>query len=83
LGHQLIAAAVAHALQVPGSNDSWNESPPPLPIPLSTQWRATAELRWAATFLGPWLGRRLRGQSSGDQRTAKHPQLHRIEGLRS
>ncbi len=83
LGHQLIAAAVAHALQVPGSNDSWNESPPPLPIPLSTQWRATAELRWAATFLGPWLGRRLRGQSSGDQRTAKHPQLHRIEGLRN
>ena len=49
----------------------------------SAQWRATAELRWAATFLGPWLGRRLRGQSSGDQRTAKHPRLHRIEGPRS
>lgn len=79
LGHQLIADAVAHALRLPGSNDSWNEPPPPLPIPPSTQWRVTTELRWAATFLRPWLGRRLRGQSSGDQRTAKHPQLHRIE----
>ncbi|MEU0531251.1 SGNH/GDSL hydrolase family protein [Amycolatopsis tolypomycina] len=83
LGHQLIADAVAHALQVPGSDDSWNEPAPPLPVPPSTRWRATAELRWAATFLGPWLGRRLRGQSSGDQRTAKHPQLHRIEDRRA
>lgn len=83
LGHQLIASAVAHALRVPGSNGSWEEPPPPLPLPPSTQWRATAELRWASTFLGPWLGRRLRGQSSGDQRTAKHPRLHHIEGLRS
>jgi len=83
LGHQLIAAAVAHALRVPGSDDSWTEPPPPLPVPLSAHGRATAELRWAATFLGPWLGRRLRGQSSGDQRTAKHPRLHRVEAPRS
>ncbi|MDX6762413.1 SGNH/GDSL hydrolase family protein, partial [Streptomyces sp. F8] len=26
-------------------------------------------------FLGPWLGRRLRGRSSGDGRTAKRPDL--------
>ncbi|MFB7149873.1 SGNH/GDSL hydrolase family protein, partial [Streptomyces virginiae] len=25
--------------------------------------------------LGPWLGRRLRGRSSGDGRTAKRPDL--------
>ena len=79
-GHELIAAAVAHALRIPGSDDSWNELPPPLPV--STPSRATDELRWAATFLGPWLGRRLRGQSSGDRRTAKHPELHRVGGLR-
>ena len=82
LGHQLIADAVAHALQLPGSNASWNEPAPPLPIPPSRR-RATAEVRWAATFLGPWLGRRLRGRSSGDQRTAKHPRLHRIEDRRA
>lgn len=78
LGHQLIAAAVAHALRVPGSDDSWTQPPPPLPTPLSTRDRATAELRWATTFLGPWLTRRLRGQSSGDQRTARLPELHRF-----
>ncbi|PRY41432.1 SGNH/GDSL hydrolase family protein [Umezawaea tangerina] len=80
LGHQLIADAVAHALGVPGSSDSWTQPPPPDLMP--TPRGAAAELRWAATFLRPWLGRRLRGQSSGDQRTAKHPQLHRIEAPR-
>ncbi|WP_106403705.1 SGNH/GDSL hydrolase family protein [Actinocorallia populi] len=29
--------------------------------------------RWAAGHLGPWLGRRLRGGSSGDGRAAKRP----------
>ncbi|MEU3726519.1 SGNH/GDSL hydrolase family protein, partial [Streptomyces sp. NPDC031705] len=33
------------------------------------------ELAWAAGFLGPWLGRRLRGASSGDGRSAKRPHL--------
>jgi hypothetical protein len=34
-----------------------------------------AELRWAGTFLGPWLVRRVRGRSSGDGRQAKRPEL--------
>ncbi|MFI6035895.1 SGNH/GDSL hydrolase family protein [Streptomyces sp. NPDC051315] len=76
LGHARIAAAVAHALGVPGSDDSWTH---PLPAPSSSApagWRAGfGELRWAAAFLGPWLGRRLRGRSSGDGRTAKRPGL--------
>ncbi|MER5184163.1 SGNH/GDSL hydrolase family protein [Streptomyces sp. NPDC002896] len=76
LGHERIAAAVAHALDLPGSNDSWTHPLPPSTTPLPTRWRAVpAELRWAATFLGPWLGRRLRGRSSGDGRTAKRPNL--------
>lgn len=76
LGHERIAAAVAHALRLPGSSDSWTH-PLPLPIePAPAGWRATtAELRWAGSFLGPWLGRRLRGRSSGDGRTAKRPRL--------
>ncbi|MFC6832884.1 SGNH/GDSL hydrolase family protein, partial [Streptomyces goshikiensis] len=36
---------------------------------------AGGELRWAASFAGPWVGRRLRGRSSGDGRTAKRPRL--------
>ncbi|TMR11296.1 SGNH/GDSL hydrolase family protein, partial [Nonomuraea zeae] len=75
LGHERIAAAVAHALGLPGSSDSWTR-PLPSPLTVPSGWRATAtELRWAAAFLGPWLARRLRGRSSGDGRTAKRPQL--------
>ncbi|MFI9542524.1 SGNH/GDSL hydrolase family protein [Streptomyces sp. NPDC052016] len=81
LGHARIAAAVAHALGLPGGDDSWTH---PLPAPDSSApagWRAgVAELRWAAAFLGPWLGRRLRGRSSGDGRTAKRPGLLPVAG---
>jgi lysophospholipase L1-like esterase len=74
LGHARIAAAVAQALGLPGSDDKWT-----LPLPAGTDisvWRAVgAELRWAGTFLGPWVGRRLRGRSSGDGRQAKRPVL--------
>jgi len=73
-GHARFAAAVAHALALPGSDDTWMTPLPPLPA--TPAWRAAAtEMRWLATFLGPWVGRRLRGRSSGDGRTAKRPLL--------
>lgn len=76
LGHQRIAAAVAHALDLPGSDLAWTH---PLPAARTTApsrgHALTAELRWAAAFLGPWLRRRVRGHSSGDGRTAKRPGL--------
>ncbi|GAA2343102.1 SGNH/GDSL hydrolase family protein [Streptomyces violaceusniger] len=76
LGHQRIAAALAHALSLPGADDTWSHPLPPPATPAPTRWRAaTDELRWTAAFLGPWLTRRLRGRSSGDGRTAKRPQL--------
>ncbi|MGW0585367.1 SGNH/GDSL hydrolase family protein [Streptomyces sp. NPDC002920] len=74
LGHERIAAAVAQAIHLPGSDDAWTLPLPPRRVPTAVQ-AAGAELRWAAAFLGPWLGRRLRGQSSGNGRTAKRPQL--------
>ncbi|MET7475600.1 SGNH/GDSL hydrolase family protein [Streptomyces sp. NPDC005648] len=73
-GHALIAAAVAHALALPGSDDGWTRPLPAAAAP--TGLRAVgAELRWAGTFLGPWLLRRVRGRSSGDGRQAKRPLL--------
>ncbi|MFF3686924.1 SGNH/GDSL hydrolase family protein [Streptomyces sp. NPDC002187] len=82
LGHERIAAAIAHTLQLPGSSDAWTRPLPPPETPAPAGWRATAtELRWAASFLGPWLGRRLRGRSSGDGRTAKRPQLLPVHPL--
>ena len=75
LGHERIAAAMAYTLGLPGSDDTWNR-PFPTPYPAPAGWRAArAELRWAGGFLGPWLGRRLRGRSSGDGRTARRPDL--------
>ncbi|MEU9205416.1 SGNH/GDSL hydrolase family protein [Streptomyces sp. NPDC048332] len=74
LGHARIAAAVAQAIDLPHSDSTWTHPLPPQVLP--TGWQsAGAELRWAAAFLGPWLGRRLRGRSSGDGRTAKRPHL--------
>ncbi|ONK13423.1 SGNH/GDSL hydrolase family protein [Streptomyces sp. MP131-18] len=76
LGHQRIAEAVAHALGVPGSDETWTQPLPPHGAAPPVGWRAVpGELRWAASFLGPWLVRRLRRRSSGDGRTAKRPQL--------
>ncbi|MFF8844266.1 SGNH/GDSL hydrolase family protein [Streptomyces sp. NPDC015127] len=76
LGHERIAAAMAHALVLPGSDGTWTHPLPPPETPWPTGWNATtAELRWAAVFLGPWLTRRLRGRSSGDARSAKRPHL--------
>lgn len=75
LGHARIADAIAHALDLPDSDDQWT-----LPLPLdeaaaSALRTVGAELRWIGTFLGPWLVRRLRGQSSGDDRLPKRPIL--------
>lgn len=82
-GHALIAAAVAEALAVPGSDDSWIR-PLSDDAPRHSRLRVVGtELRWAGSFLGPWLARRLRGRSSGDGREAKRPTLlpvaHAIE----
>jgi lysophospholipase L1-like esterase len=74
LGHTRLAAAVACALELPGSDALWMNPLAPQQKP-GTWQRAGDELRWAASFVGPWLIRRLRGRSSGDGRTAKRPAL--------
>ncbi len=71
-GHERIAAAAAHALGLPGSDGSWAE---PLP-PASPRGRIEVlrgELAWAGRYLLPWLGRRIRGRSSGDGVEPKRP----------
>lgn len=74
LGHDRIAAAIADALGLPGSDDTWTLPLPSLAAPTGPR-AAVAEVRWGAAFLGPWLVRRVRGRSSGDGRTAKRPDL--------
>lgn len=77
VGHQRIADSMAHALALPGADDSWTHPLPELPRPPRLTVIRT-ELAWLSGFLGPWLGRRLRGVSSGTGRTAKRPELTRF-----
>lgn len=73
-GHALLADGFAHALELPGSDDSWSRPLPERRAP-GVLRTVAGEIRWAAVFLAPWLWRRITGRSSGDGRTAKRPQL--------
>ncbi len=59
-GHARTAAALAQALDLPGTDDSWFAAPPTTPrAPLRT--RVADDLRWTRDYLAPWLWRRARG----------------------
>ena len=74
LGHERIAAALAHALDLPDADLSWRAPLPPL-LPPSLGERTAAELRWTRRHLLPWAWRRATGKSSGDGITPKRPAL--------
>ena len=74
LGHERIAAALAHALGLPGTDSSWAETLPDRAAPTFGQ-RLAAEIDWGGRHLIPWAWRHLLGRSSGDGRTAKRPEL--------
>ena len=73
-GHTRIAAALAHAIHLPGASDNWMN---PLPrLSARSPFRlAVEELRWIGSHLIPWLARRATGRSSGDGIRAKRPTL--------
>jgi lysophospholipase L1-like esterase len=73
-GHRRIALHAAAALGVPADGDPDEPGPPADPNP-AWRHRRRDDLRWARAYLAPWLGRRLRGTSSGDGRLAKRPDL--------
>lgn len=76
-GHRRIAAGLASVLGLPGFDEAWATPLPPR-APLSAWQRARAEAHWVATYLTPWLLRRLTRKSSGDGVTAKRPTLQPI-----
>ena len=77
-GHQRMADALAHALSLPGTDTSWTEPLPAAP-PRSAFERLHAEASWTRSYLLPWAWRHLRGRSSGDDVTAKRPELLPVE----
>jgi lysophospholipase L1-like esterase len=78
LGHERIAASLAHALGLDGTDRSWSD---PLPTASRRPPHAliTAEIIWAQRYFTPWLIRKVRGRSSGDGRSAKRPELAPVE----
>ncbi len=72
LGHERIAAGLAQTLVLPGSSADWTSALPAAPA-VGLRSALAAELIWGRRYLLPWLGRRLRGASSGDSITAKRP----------
>ena len=70
LGHHEVARMVLRALNVP--NDLQPMQPDPLPLRTWREARAV-DVMWAREYLVPWVLRRLRHQSSGDEVTAKRP----------
>lgn len=72
-GHRRVAEAVWQRLGLESESD-WTAPLPPAP-PEPWVRRRVTDLRFARQHLGPWLGRRLTGRSSGDGRSPKRPDL--------
>ncbi len=78
-GHARVAAAALEALGLPASESAleWRKLLPPK-VASGRIEDVLGDLRWARTFLLPWVGRRLRGVSSGDSLLPKRPQFVEI-----
>lgn len=76
-GHRRVSLAACEALGIAPDGD-WRE-PWPEQAPPSWQEQRAEDLRWAREYLAPWIGRRLRGRSSGDGRCPKRPRLEPVE----
>lgn len=74
LGHERLAQAAAASFGLPVTED-W--APPPAGPPPRTSFVTEAE--WTRRHVLPWVGRRVRGRSSGDGHSAKLPNPRLIE----
>jgi lysophospholipase L1-like esterase len=72
-GHRRTALAAAAALGLPGADgEDWRTPLPPAPA-RARRAAVAEEAAWVRGFVAPWIGRRLRGRSSGDGRAPKRP----------
>ncbi|HKE50383.1 MAG TPA: SGNH/GDSL hydrolase family protein [Actinomycetes bacterium] len=73
-GHRLVAGYVAELLGVGGGRGEWQQPWPPAD-PVRWVSRRRADAHWLRAHVLPWVGRRLRGRSSGDGMPPKRPDL--------
>jgi lysophospholipase L1-like esterase len=76
-GHTRVALRAAQVLGLDPAADP-DEPWPPRPEPGARRARRET-VHWAREYLAPWIGRRLRGTSSGDHVAAKRPDLLPLE----
>ncbi len=80
-GHRRVALAALAALGHQTDVEDWTT-----PLPPAERARRSEELRghaiWVRSHAGPWMQRRLRGQSSGDRIEAKRPELTHLRDPR-
>lgn len=72
-GHQRVALLAARSLGLRTAQDP--DAPWPTLPEQSAADQRRENLQWARDYLIPWVGRRLRGESSGDHVEAKRPEL--------
>jgi lysophospholipase L1-like esterase len=74
-GHERIAAALAHLLELPGHDEGW-VSPlvPPMPPTAPAARRLRQDAIWLRRHAAPWALRRLRRRASGDEVGPKRPE---------
>lgn len=73
-GHELFAAAVAEALNLPGSSHDWATARLDVEVP-GFRSRMYSQMLWAQNMMMPWIWRHLRGLSNGKGRGPKRPSL--------
>jgi lysophospholipase L1-like esterase len=72
-GHRRVALLAADALGVEVADAGDWRVPLPAQPPRALRAAVAEEAAWVRGFVAPWVGRRLRGHSSGDGRVAKRP----------
>jgi len=78
-GHRRVSLNAFTALGFTAPDAGWAIPLPPAP-PISRADAARANAQWARKYVGPWVQRRLRGQSSGDTISAKRPAVTPLDG---
>ena len=78
-GHRRVALNAYTALGFTTSDAGW-AIPLPAAPPISRADATRANAQWAREYVGPWVQRRLRGQSSGDALSAKRPAVTPLKG---
>jgi lysophospholipase L1-like esterase len=78
-GHRRVAGAVLEALgREPGFD--WRAAPSGPAVTRDWITARRDDARWARVHFAPWVARHVRGQSSGDHVTPKHPTLTTYPG---